>query len=50
MASRLFENSGEMIIELCHYALVQDKIGCSEKIIEIANLEEKGYQLLLEAG
>ena len=50
MASGLFENSGEMIIELCRYALVQDKIRCSEKIIEIANLEEKGYQLILEAS
>ena len=46
-AADLFNFSGEAIIRLCNYALKEDKTRSSEAIMEIANLEEKAYQILL---
>jgi hypothetical protein len=46
-ASRLFRQSGESIIELCKSALGNKLDACSESLKQIADLEEKAYQLLL---
>lgn len=46
-ASRLFRQSGESIIELCQSALGKELEACSESLKQIADLEEKAYQLLL---
>ena len=46
-ASRLFRQSGESIIELCKSALGKELDACSASLKQIADLEEKAYQLLL---
>jgi len=46
-ASELFHKSGELIIQLSKEGLKRDGPACSKTLIEIADIEEKAYQLLI---
>jgi len=45
-SSRMFRQSGEKIISLCEAALRMDKKTVSEILVQIADLEQRGYELL----
>ncbi len=45
-ASRLFTQSGECIIQLCHSAITYNGKACGEALKNIAETEEQAYQLL----
>jgi hypothetical protein len=45
--SKLFRQSGEKIMKLCEAALRQDKQTVSRLLLEIADIEEQAYKLLL---
>ncbi len=45
-ASDLFDNSGELIIEMCRKAVTYDGAACSGLLKKIADTEEAGYKLL----
>ena len=45
-ASKSFRKSGELIIETCKAALLQNSKRCSKLITQIADIEEKAYRLL----
>jgi hypothetical protein len=47
-ASVLFRESGEKIIELCKAAMKQNRKEVSGRLLEIAEIEEKAYKLLLK--
>ena len=46
-ASTMFRRSGEKIIRLCEAAMKQNRTEVSEKLLEVAEIEEKAYKLLL---
>jgi hypothetical protein len=46
-ASDMFRRSGEEIIELCKAAVKQNRQEVSERLLRIAEIEEKAYKLLL---
>jgi hypothetical protein len=46
-ASTMFRRSGEKIIELCETAMKQNRKEISESLLDIAEIEEKAYKLLL---
>jgi len=48
-SSGLFKQSGERIMELCKAALKQDKSSASALLEQVADLEEKGYEILANA-
>ncbi len=47
-ASELFNDSGELIIELCKSAVKHDREKCGELMTEIADIEEKAYLIIEE--
>jgi hypothetical protein len=49
-SSRLFKQSGERIIDLCEAALRQNRQEASKLIDQIANLEEKAYEMLRDVS
>jgi hypothetical protein len=49
-ASELFKQSGEEIMKLCQAALRQDKEETSRRLLQIADMEEKAYTLLISNG
>ena len=46
-ASTMFRRSGETIIKLCEAAMKQNKKEVSDSLLEVAEIEEKAYRLLL---
>ncbi len=48
-ASAMFRRSGEIIIELCEAAMKQNRKGVSDSLLEVAEVEEKAYRLLLDS-
>lgn len=47
-ASTMFRRSGEKIIKLCEAAMQQNRKETSESLLDIAEIEEKAYKLLLK--
>jgi len=46
--SKMFEESGKLIIEICKAASKQDRKMISNLITEVANIEEKAYKLFIK--
>jgi len=43
----MFRRSGEKVIRLCEAAMKQNKQEASDRLLEVAEIEEKAYRLLL---
>lgn len=45
-ASELFSKSGKLIIDICKSAMNRDKKAISDLLLEVADIEERAYQLV----
>ena len=45
-ASELFSKSGKLIIDICKSSINRDKKAISDLLLEVADIEERAYQLV----